>query len=149
MRNAPLRITTLSLAGADACIRPPRQSLLFCRQAFIRFYDFRVVQLDDPAGKILQRVFLGDSAKRQPLGAESLCFQPGALVHLVVAVLDVAQYRMAQIRQMRTDLMGAARDQSDAAERKRPCGGAPTVMVRYSFFIMSSRMMAFRSRSAA
>ena len=69
----------------------------------------------------MQRVFLGDSAKRQPLGAESLCFQPGALVHLVVAVLDVAQYRMSQIRQMRTDLMGAARDQPDAAERKRPC----------------------------
>ena len=59
----------------------------------------------------MQRVFLGDSAKRHSLGAESLCFQPGALVHLVVAVLDVAQYRMAQIRQMRTDLVGAARDQ--------------------------------------
>ena len=40
-----------------------------------------------------------------------------ALVHLVVAVLDVAQYRMAQIRQMRTDLVGAARDQPNAAER--------------------------------
>ena len=28
---------------------------------------------------------------------------------------------MAQIRQMRTDLVGAARDQPNAAERKRPC----------------------------
>ena len=41
-------------------------------------------------------------------GAESLRPGAGALVHLAVAVLDVAQHRLAQIGQMGTDLVGAA-----------------------------------------
>ena len=31
----------------------------------------------------------------------------------------------------------------------RPAGGAPTVMVRYSFFSQSLRMISFMSRNAA
>ena len=69
----------------------------------------------------MQRVFLGDSAKRQSLAQRACVFSPVRSFIIMVTVLDVAQYRMAQIRQMRTDLVGAARDQPNAAERKRPC----------------------------
>ena len=63
----------------------------------------------------MQGVFLRDAAKGKPLGAEGLSLQAGTLVHLAVAVLDVAQHRVTQIGQVGTDLVGAAGDQSDAA----------------------------------
>ena len=63
----------------------------------------------------MQGVFLRDAAKGKPLGAEGLGLQAGALVHLAVAVLDVAQHRVTQVGQVGADLVGAAGDQSDAA----------------------------------
>ena len=78
-------------------------------------YNGRVVQLDDAAGEVVQGVFLRDAAKGKPLGAEGLSLQAGALVHLAVAVLDVAQHRVTQVGQVGADLVGATGDQSDAA----------------------------------
>ena len=78
-------------------------------------YNGRVVQLDDAAGEVVQSVFLRDAAKGKPLGAEGLGLQAGTLVHLAVAVLDVAQHRVTQVGQVGADLVGAAGDQSDAA----------------------------------
>ena len=93
--NAPLRITTSLLAGR---MLPAASRGRAYFSAVSRSYVFTISGSFSlmTAGKIVQRVFLGDSAKRQSLGAESLCFQPSALVHLMVAVLDVAQYRMAR-----------------------------------------------------
>ena len=68
----------------------------------------------------MQRVFLRDTSKDQPLGTECLCFQPGALVHLAVAVLDIAQHRVAQIGKVGAYLMGAPGDKPNAAECERP-----------------------------
>ena len=73
-------------------------------------YNGRVVQLDDAAGEVVQGVFLRDAAKGKPLGAEGLVLQAGALVHLAVAVLDVAQHRVTQVGQVGADLVGAASD---------------------------------------
>ena len=68
----------------------------------------------------MQRVSLRNIAKRQPLGTQCLRLKPGFLVHVAVAVLDVAQHRVPQVSQVRTDLVRAAGNQSNAAERKRP-----------------------------
>ena len=66
----------------------------------------------------MQCVLLRNAPKGEPLGTERLCFKAGTLVHLAVAVLDVAKHRVAQLREMRTDLVGASRNQPDTAERK-------------------------------
>ena len=63
----------------------------------------------------MQCVLLRNAPKGEPLGTERLCFKAGTLVHLAVAVLDVAQHRVPQVGQVGADLVGAAGDQSDAA----------------------------------
>lgn len=79
--------------------------------------NVRILQLDDMAGQVAQAVSFRDLAKGQPLGAQRLGFQPAALVHLAVAVFAVPQYRVAQKREVGADLVGAAGDKPDAAER--------------------------------
>ena len=76
----------------------------------------------------MQGVLLRDIQEADADGAESLRPGTGALVHLAVAVFDISQHRPAQIGQMRADLVGAARDQADPAQGKRP-GGAQHVHI--------------------
>mgnify|MGYP004439432735 CR=1 FL=1 len=92
------------------------------------FDDLRVLQFDDFAGEVVQGVLRRDIEEADAHGAQGLRSGPGALVHFAVAVLDVAQHRLAQIGQMRADLVGAARDQADPAQGKRP-GGAQHVHI--------------------
>ena len=77
----------------------------------------------------MQGVFLRNVQKTDPYRTQSLCPGAGALVHLAVAVFDVAQHRLAQIGQMGTDLVGAAGDKADLAQSKRP-GSAQDIHVR-------------------
>ena len=69
----------------------------------------------------MEGIFLGNVEEADTDGAEGLRLGAGALVHLPVAVFDVAQHRLAQIGQMGTDLMGAAGDKADAAEGEGAC----------------------------
>ena len=76
----------------------------------------------------MQGVLLRDIQEADADGAESLRPGAGALVHLAVAVFDISQHRLAQVGQMRADLVGAARDQADPAQGKGP-GGAQHVHI--------------------
>ena len=87
-----------------------------------------VLQLDDFAGEVVQGVLLRDIQEADADGAESLRPGAGALVHLAVAVFDISQHRLAQVGQMRADLVGAARDQANPAQGKGP-GGAQHVHI--------------------
>ena len=64
----------------------------------------------------MEGIFLGNVEEADADGAEGLRPGAGALIHLAVAVLDVAQHRLAQIGQMSAYLMSAAGDEADAAE---------------------------------
>ena len=85
-------------------------------------YDLRVFQFDDLAGEVVEGIFLRDVEEADADGAESLRSGTGALVHLAVAVFDIAQHRLAQIGQMGTDLVGAPGDKADLAQGKGACG---------------------------
>ena len=111
---------TQKVRGATAFL------VLLCFLAFIQrielLQDLGVFQLDDLAGKVVQGVFLRHIQKADAHRAQRLRFGAGALVHLAVAVFDIAQHRLAQIGQMCTDLMGAPGDKADLAQGKRACG---------------------------
>ena len=100
--------------------------LLLCFFVFVQrielLQDLRVFQFDDLAGEVVQGVFLRHIQKADAHSAQRLCFGAGALVHLAVAVFDIAQHRLAQIGQMCTDLMGAPGDKADLAQGKGACG---------------------------
>ena len=73
-----------------------RNLLLIFIQRVELLYDLRVFQLDDLAGEVVEGIFLGNVEKADADGAEGLRLSAGALVHLAVAVLDVAQHRLAR-----------------------------------------------------
>ena len=81
----------------------------------------------------MQGVFLRNFPEGDAHGAQGLRFCAGALVHFAVAVFDVAQHGFAQIGQMGTDLVGAAGDQADLAQRKGP-GRAQHIHIRDDLF---------------
>ena len=64
----------------------------------------------------MEGIFLGNVEEADADGAEGLRPGAGAFIHLAVAVLDVAQHRLAQIGQMGAYLVSAAGDEADAAE---------------------------------
>ena len=96
--------------------------LLLCFFIFIQriklLQDLGVFQLDDLAGEVVQGVFLRHIQKADAYRAQRLRFCAGTLVHLAVAVFDIAQHRLAQIGQMGTDLVGAPGDKADLAQGK-------------------------------
>lgn len=71
----------------------------------------------------MQRVFLRNIAKRQPGHTVPASSRPGFLVHVAVAVLDVAQRSRFWVSQVRTDLVRAAGNPVQ-------CGRAQTAMQR-------------------
>ena len=89
----------------DRCLQLLQTAvLLLCVFAFIQriklLQDLGVFQLDDLAGEVVEGIFLGNVEKADTDGAEGLRPGAGALIHLAVTVLDVAQHRLAQIGQM-------------------------------------------------
>ena len=77
----------------------------------------------------MQAVLLRNVQKADAHSAQGLRFGAGALVHFAIAVLDVAQYRAAKVGEVSADLVGAAGDKADPAQRKRP-GGTQYVYIR-------------------
>ena len=69
----------------------------------------------------MQGVLLGDVKEADAHRTQGLCFCAGALVHLAVAVFDVAEHRLAEIGKVCADLMGPPSDEADPAQCERPC----------------------------
>ena len=76
----------------------------------------------------MQGVLLRDIEEADADGAEGLRFGAGALVHLAVAVFDIAQHRLAEVGEVGADLVRPPGDEADPAQRERP-GGAQNVHV--------------------
>ena len=74
--------------------------LLLCFFIFIQriklLQDLGVFQLDDLAGEVVQGVFLRHIQKADAYRAQRLRLGAGTLVHLAVAVFDIAQHRLAR-----------------------------------------------------
>ena len=76
----------------------------------------------------MQGVFLRDVEETDADGAEGLGLGAGALVHLAVAVFDIAQNRLAEVGEVGANLMRPPGDEADLAQREGP-GGAQNVHI--------------------